>query len=145
MGWFLVFAFTSLVMEMYITFRVDLPAATDPLGRIWFWYADSFDPIFIDPPYFLWLMCTIDGFVFGPFYLLLIAALIRGWSWIRVPAIAYVGAIVYSTGVYFGVELIEEAHRADLPMVVLINIPYTIVPLVLLVRVWKAPMFVTEA
>jgi len=142
--WFVVFAFTSLVMEMYITFSVDLSAATDPFGRVWFWYADSFDPIFLDPPYFLWLMCTFDGFIFGPFYLVLIAAFIKGWSWIRLPAIIYVSAIVYSTAVYFGVEFGEEAHRADLPMVLLINIPYTIVPLILLGRVWHPNVFGTD-
>ncbi len=144
-AWFVVFAFTSLVMEMYITFRVDLASATDPFGRVWFWYANSFDPVFLDPPYFLWLMCTLDGFVFGPFYLVLIAAFVRGWNWIRLPAIIYVSAIVYSTAIYFGVEFAEEAHRADLPMVLLINIPYTIVPIVLLGRVWRPDVFATGA
>ena len=50
-------------------------------------------------------------------------------------------AIVYSTAVYFGVEFGEEAYRADLPMVLLINIPYTIVPVILLGRVWAPDVF----
>ena len=144
-AWFVVFAFTSLVMEMYITFSVDLARATDPLGRVWFWYADSFDPIFLDPPYFLWLMCTLDAFVFGPFYLVLIVAFVRGWSWIRLPAILYVSAILYSTVIYFGVESTEEAHRANLTMVLLINIPYTLVPVALLGRVWRPYVFGVDA
>jgi hypothetical protein len=90
---------------------------------------------------FLWLMCTIDGFVFGPFYLVLIAAFVREREWIRIPALVYASAIVYSTVIYFGVELVEEGHRANLPMVVLINIPYTIVPLLLAYRVRRAPVF----
>ena len=138
---FCVFAFTSLVMEMYITFGVDLEGATDPFGRIWYWYASSYDPIFLDPPFYLWLMCSIDGFVFGPFYILLIVAFVRKENWIRLPAIVYASAIVYSTVVYFGVEFVEEAGRANLLAVVLVNIPYTIVPLLLLGRVWSGPVF----
>jgi len=139
--WFSVFAFTSLVMEMYITFRVDLASSCDPFGRVWFWYAASFDPIFLDPPPFLWLMCTIDGFVFGPFYLVLIYAFARECAWIRGPALLYAGAIVYSTVVYFGVEFLTELERADIFWVVVINIPYTIVPILLALRVRSRPVF----
>ncbi len=134
-AFFVVFAFTSLVMEMYIAFDVDLAAATDLFGRGWHWYAVSFDPIFLDPPTFLWLMCTFDAFVFGPFYLVLIYAFVRRRNWIRVPALIYGAAIVYSTIIYFGIEVLDEAHRADLLWVFVINIPYTVVPLVLCWRV----------
>mmetsp|Transcript_30982 Transcript_30982/g.48286 ORF Transcript_30982/g.48286 Transcript_30982/m.48286 type:complete len:95 (-) Transcript_30982:69-353(-) len=81
-------------------------------------------------------MCTIDGFVFGPFYLYLIYSFITRNNNVKSPAIFYVGAIVYSTIVYFGVEFVEERERADLLWVFIINIPYTIVPLILGWRVW---------
>lgn len=127
---FSVFAFTSLVMEMYIVFGVDLRAATDPFGRAWLLYT-RWDPLFLDTPIWLRIMCGIDGFVFGPFYLVLIWALVRGRAWIRIPALLYVSAIVYSTLVYFGYEFVAERERANLAMVVLINVPYTIAPLLL--------------
>jgi hypothetical protein len=130
------FAFTSLVMEMYIVFGVDLrdPGA-DPFARAWAFYC-RWDPLFYDTPTWLRIMCGVDGFVFGPFYLVLIWALVREREWIRVPALVYVGAIVYSTLVYFGYEFVVEAGRANLAMVVLVNVPYTIMPLVLAWRVW---------
>ena len=133
---FAVFAFTSLVMEMYIVFDVDLrnPGA-DPFARAWALYC-RWDPIFLDTPPWLRIMCAIDGFVFGPFYLVLIAGLVRAREWIRLPALLYVAAIVYSTLVYFGYEFVVERERADLVMVVLINVPYTIVPVMLGVRMW---------
>lgn len=142
-AWFGVFAFTSLVMEQYIAFGVDLARATDPLGRVWYWYAASFDPVFLETPLWLRIMCTIDGYVFGPFYIVLIYAFVRGRDWIRVPALIYGAAIVYSTAVYFGWELLDPANRAEanLLAVFLVNIPYTIVPLLLMWRVRKPQPF----
>lgn len=134
--WFCVFAFTSLVYEQFIVFGVDLAAATDPVGRSWYWYAHSFDPVFLDTPLWLRIMCTIDAFVFGPFYLLLIYAFVKGRNWVRVPALLYGAAIVYSTLVYFGWEFLDETNRAhaNLVAVFVVNIPYTIVPLLLIWR-----------
>ncbi|KIG18403.1 hypothetical protein DB30_00688 [Enhygromyxa salina] len=141
---FCVFAFTSLVMEMYIVFGVDLRAATDPFGSAWRFYA-QWDPLFFDTPLWLRIMCGIDGFVFGPFYLVLIWAFVRGHAWIRIPALLYVSAIVYSTLVYFGYEFVAERERANLAMVVLVNVPYTIVPIVLGWRVRARDPFAAPA
>ena len=136
-AWFALCAFPSLVMEMYIVLGVDLAAATDPLGRAWYFYASSWDPIFLDTPLWLRVMCTIDAFVFGAFYPLLVYALVKGLNWIRIPALLYSAAIVYSTLVYFGVEVIGESGRADLLMVFVINLPYTVFPLAL---AWRMRM-----
>lgn len=138
---FAIFAFTSLVMELYIVFDVDLRHSSDPFARLWYFYAARWDPIFLATPLFLKVMCAIDAFVFGPFYLVLIYAFVRRRNWIRIPALIFVSAIVYSTIVYFAVELIGESHRADMLMVVLINVPYTIVPLWLAYRVRHAEPF----
>ena len=83
-------------------------------------------------------MCAIDGFVFGPFYLVLIWALVREREWIRLPALLYVAAIVYSTLVYFGYEFWVEAERANMLMVILVNVPYTIMPIILGIRMWPS-------
>lgn len=140
MAFFALFAFTSLVMEMYVVFGVDLAHATDPLGRAWNWYAQR-DPIFYDPPLFLRLMCAVDAFVFGPFYLVLLYAFARRHEWIRIPGLAYVGAIVYSTIVYFLVEFIQPLPGTDLAFVFWVNVPYTVVPIWLGWRLRQAPAF----
>jgi len=130
------FAVSSLVFEPFILFDVDLSAASDPVGRTWYWYAKSFDPIFLDTPLWLRIMCSIDALVFGPFYLVLIYAFVRERDWIRTPGLLYGAAIVYSTAVYFGYEVLDPANRAqaNLAFVFLINIPFTLVPLVLMWR-----------
>jgi len=61
--WFALFAVSSLVFEPFIVFGVDLATSTSFVGRTWFWYASSFDPIFLDTPLWLRIMCGIDAFV----------------------------------------------------------------------------------
>ncbi len=138
-----IFAITSFVYEPFITFGVDLSKSTSLVGRSWFWYAESFDPVFLDTPLWLRIMCTIDFVVFGPCYLVFIYAFIKDRDWVRVPALIYGSAIVYSTLVYFGWEFLDANNRAhaNLAMVVLINIPYTIVPLALMWRVRRPKPF----
>lgn len=142
-SWFVLFAVSSLAFEPFIVFGVDLSTATDPVGRTWFWYARSFDPIFLETPLWLRIMCGIDAFVFGPFYLVLIYALVRARNWIRVPALLYGAAIVYSTAVYFGFEVLDPVNRSqtNLLAVFVVNIPFTIVPLLLMWRMRSRPAF----
>ena len=140
---FCVFATSSLVYEQFIVFAVDLSTTTDVFGRSWYWYARSFDPVFLDTPLWLRIMCTIDAYVFGPMYLILIYAFVKGRNWVRIPALLYGSAIVYSTLVYFGWEFLDERNRAEanLLAVVIVNIPYTVVPLLLMWRVRKPRPF----
>jgi hypothetical protein len=143
-GFFAIFAVTSLVMEPYFVFGVDYHRAGDPFAAGWLFYS-QYDPAFLDRPLFLRVMCAIDFVVFGPFYLVLIYAFWKGRDWIRLPALLYVTAVVYSTVVYFAWEFIGERARANLPMVVACNIPYTIVPLVAAFRLRRSRPFTETA
>ncbi len=140
-AFFALFAFTSILMEPYITFGADLARATDPLGRVWYFYARNWDPLFLEPPVYLRVMTGIDEWVYGPMYLILIYAFLRRRGWIRLPALLYCGAIIYSTLVYFLTEFLSEGHRANLVMVAIVNIPYTIVPCLLAWRMWRPEPF----
>jgi hypothetical protein len=138
---FALFAFTSILMEPYITFGVDLARATDPLGRAWYFYARTWDPLFLEQPVYMRVLTGIDEWIYGPMHLVLIHAFLHRRGWIRLPALLYCGAIIYSTVVYFLVEFLGEAHRANLAMVTIVNIPYTIVPCLLVWRMWPAEPF----
>ena len=135
--WFCVFSVSSFIYEQYIIFDVDLASATDIFGRSGYWYASSFDPVFLDTPLWLRIMCGIDGYLFGACYPAFIYAFIKGCNWVRVPALVYGSAIIYSTLVYFGWEFLDPTNReeANLLAVFIVNIPYTIVPLLLMWRV----------
>jgi hypothetical protein len=140
---FALFAFTSLVMEPYFVLGDGLARFHDPLGRAWYYYAASWDPLFLDAPPFLRLICGIDLFVFGPFYLVAIYAFVRRRDWIRIPGLLYATAMLYSMVVYFGAELWTERGRANLALVFLINVPYPIVAVALAVRLRRPAPFAT--
>jgi len=81
-------------------------------------------------------MCGIDHFGFGTCYLLLIYGFFYKREWVKPLGMIYGSMIVYSTIVYFAFEFFFERARANLLWVVIINIPYTLVPLLLMLRVW---------
>tara|TARA_R110002050_G_scaffold37674_1_gene93356 strand:+ start:37 stop:462 length:426 start_codon:yes stop_codon:yes gene_type:complete len=113
-----------------------------------------FDPIFLDIPVFLRIMCVFDTFVNGPFYLAtfltfynnLQLSIFRNtdrkkkwwWFYSRIMCPLSSGALIYSTLVYFGYEVWEEWYvlgRNDLLWVFIINGPWTVAPIWLLWRV----------
>jgi hypothetical protein len=72
-----------------------------------------------------------------PFYVVLVAALLTGRNGIQLPAVIYATMIVTLTGiVVFGVEFFgEPATRTGNPAKFLaFNLPYVLIPLLLLVR-----------
>lgn len=139
---FSIFAFTSLIFEQWIVWGVDLRAATDPFGRAWLWYAETFDPLLLDRLLSIRVTFGIDAFVFGTFYLVLVYAFVRRRNWIRLPALLYGSAMLYSIAVYVLMEVFSEhAAQTNLPMVLLIGAPYTIIPLLLVYRMWKPDPF----
>ena len=139
---FSIFAFTSLVLEQWIVWGVDLQTATDPVARAWRWYAESFDPLLLDRRLGIRITFGVDAFVFGIFYVVLVYAFVRRKNWIRIPALLYGGAMLYSVLVYSLKEtLSEHAGETDLLMVFLFLAPYTIVPLLLIYRMWEPQPF----
>jgi len=142
-----VFSISSLIYEQFVVFGVDLSTTTDVFGRSWYWYARSFDPAFLDTPLWLRIMCAIDAYVFGPCYLVFIYAFVKSCNWVRIPALLYGSAIIYSTIVYFGWEFLDAANRAqaNLLAVFIVNIPYTFVPLLLMWRVRHPEPFAQTA
>ena len=78
--------------------------------------------------------------MYGPFYLLLSWALVKGKNWIQLPAVIYAVMISSITGVIvFGVEFFGEpefqTHNAV--KFLSLNLPYVLMPILLLVRMRK--------
>jgi hypothetical protein len=139
---FSIFAFTSLIFEQWIVFGVDLRTASDPFGLAWRWYAETLDPLLLDRLLSIRVMFGIDAFVFGTFYLVLVYAFVRQRNWIRLPALLFASAMFYSVVVYVLMEaLSEHAEQTNLPMVLLIGAPYSVMPLLLIYRMWKPNPF----
>ena len=106
-------------------------------GRLWLFYAKTFDPIFLNLPLWLRIVCSLDTILFGPFYAVSVYAF---WTkqqearWYELIALPVSGALLYSTVVYFAYEVIAEAGRASLLWVFVINLPWTLAPILLFAR-----------
>ena len=106
-------------------------------GRLWLFYAESFDPVFLNLPLWLRIVCSLDTCLFGPFYALSIYAFATGAQetrWYELVALPLSGALFYSTVVYFAYEFMAEWHRASLLWVFVINLPWTLAPVLLFLR-----------
>lgn len=103
-----------------------VPSLLESVWQIYF----KWDPIFAQPPAWLWLMCWIEVCVFGPLYVASAYVIWKGRQrqrdWILLP---FSGALLYSTVVYFGMEFLEPVSGTNLVVVVLVNIPWSILPI----------------
>ena len=69
-------------------------------GRLWLFYAKRFDPIFLDLPLWLRIVCSLGTICFGPFYAASVYAFSRGQQlsrWYRVLALPMAGALLSPT------------------------------------------------
>ena len=142
---FLTFAVTSGIADAVPTLGIEMtPDSANPLARANYWYAIDADPLFMHPPTWMRIVTGLSAFVYGPFYLVLAYALIKGKNWIQLPAVIYATMISTITGIIvFGVEFFGEVEwQTQNPVKFLsFNIPYVLLPVLLLVRMRKPMPF----
>lgn len=142
---FLIFAVTSGISDAVPTLGIEMrPDSPNVLARMNYWYAHDTDPLFMHPPFWMRIVTGLSAFLYGPFYLLLAWALLRGKNWIQLPAVIYAVMIATITGVIvFGVEFFGEPEwRTPNPGKFLpLNLPYVLFPILLLVRMRKPHPF----
>ncbi len=139
---FSLFAFTSFFSDTLAGLGVRFsPDAGSWWVRANYWYAAGTDPYFLAHPAHLQVQTFISGFIFGPFYLLLVYAFVTGRDWIRMPAIIYVSAMVYGMIVFLGSEFVSQLPPTNLAKFLGFNLPYLIVPLLLGYRMRKRQPF----
>jgi hypothetical protein len=142
---FSLFFITSLISDMVPTLMGNLdPNSKNILVQMNYDYAKDNDILFLTPPIWMRFVTGLSAFVYAPFYIILVYSLIRGINRIQVPAIIYGSAIFFITGVVvFGVEFFGEPEwRCQNPGKFLpYNLPYVLVPLLLIIRMRKEMPF----
>jgi hypothetical protein len=135
------FAATSLLFDRAAAMDTVGPDTADPFGRALWLYGTKFDPLVAENPLFLRVMSGISAFVFGPLYFALAWGLAKGRNWIRVPAIVWGTAMLYSMVVHVVVELVCETPPPNLPVFFAVYAGYIAAPILLLWRVAPADPF----
>ena len=138
---FTLFIITSCIADMLPTLDIDF---SQPNGQFLvdsnYWYAHDADPLFMHPPFWMRIVTGLSAFVYLAFYIVLVPALLRGWNWIQLPAVIYATMISTITGIIvFGVEFFGEPEfRTENPLKFLaFNLPYVLIPILLLIRMRK--------
>jgi hypothetical protein len=138
---FSAFFVTSWISDLLPTVGVDFTQPSDNFfANSNYWYAHDADPLFMHPPVWMRFVTGLSAFVYMPFYAVLVTSLIKGWNWIQLPAVIYATLIAGITGVIvFGVEFFGEPEfQTQNPAKFLaFNLPYVLLPLLLLVRMRK--------
>lgn len=142
---FAAFTVTSLISDLLPTIGVDFSRPSDNFfAQSNYWYAHDADPLFMNPPVWMRIVTGLSAFVYMPFYVVLVTALIRGWNWIQLPSVVYATMISTITGVIvFGVEFFGEPQfQTQNPVKFLaFNLPYVLIPILLLIRMRKPMPF----
>ena len=149
--WFFVlafgcFAFSSFTSDALVALGV--PMAADAPGfwaRANYWYAAGTDPLLLANPLALRISTFIAAFVYGPFYLVLVYALVTGRDWIRMPAVVYVSVMTYGMLMFLGLEFLGDSPPTNFPRFAAFNFPYLVIPLMLGYRMRHPYPFSTEA
>jgi len=129
---FSVFAFTSFFSDALAGLGVEFrPDSASFWNRANYWYAADTDPYFLTHPVHLRIQTFISGFVFGPFYVVLVYAFVTGKDWVRLPAIIYVSAMAYGMLIFLGSEFLGGLPPTNFAKFAAFNFPYLLAPLML--------------
>jgi hypothetical protein len=131
---------TDVVVMLGVPIVADSP---NPVARAVWWYAHDCDPLILTPPFWMRIAVGMSVFLYIPFYVVLSYCLVRGRSWIRLPAAMCSTLIVGVTSIVLGVELFgEPVWRTNDPVkLLLVNAPFVLMPLVVLARMRRPSPF----
>ena len=142
---FSAFTVTSVISDLLPTIGVNFSHPSDNFFvQSNYWYAHDADPLFMNPPDWMRIVTGLSAFVYMPFYVVLVYALLTARNWIQLPSVIYATMIASITGIIvFGVEFFGEAAlRTQNPAKFLaFNLPYVLLPLLLLARMRKPAPF----
>ena len=135
---FSVFIITCIISDSVEGLGLDQVANSTNILVQWnYWYASNFDPLYQSHPVWLRFISGTSAFIYVGFYVILIISLAKGWNRIQLPSVIYATMIIALTGIpIMGVEFFGSAtERTPNPAVFLaFNLPYILVPLLLLIR-----------
>jgi hypothetical protein len=94
----------------------------------------AYDPLLLARPVWWKMTIWIDALVFGPFYAVAIYAYSKGREWIRIPSIMYASVMLTNVTIILGEEVAGPHRTPQLPMVLLANAAWVLIPLFILYR-----------
>jgi hypothetical protein len=160
--WLFVVAFSFFILTSIVTDSVNgLNGSLDPDSPylverfVYDTYARIADPLLIlNPPQVRW-SAFISAFVWLPLYFYFLLGFIKGWNRIRVPGLVYGGALTHGMITYMAEgtmgwmategwadpALCAGCTEPQTWFYLLANMPYLLIPLLMIIRMWKPHPF----
>jgi hypothetical protein len=151
--WYLIYLFTVTFTDLhnftasYLGVEVkdlehmDLVYPPKFLTNLYFKWARTVDPLLYNNPMWWQVMEWVNLLVLAPFSLFAIVGFLRGWNWMRMPAIITSSFTFYSLLLCIGCALYGETPTPDSMMFVAIYVPYLIFPALVVMRMWSEKPF----
>jgi hypothetical protein len=116
-----------------------------PLVDLVHWWGRTYDPLLLARP--VWWKATIwiDALFFGPFYAVALYAFSAGKDWIRLPSIIWASVMLTNVTIILAEEIAGPHSTPQLGMVLLANLPWLLVPVLMLVRMSRGEHPFTES
>jgi hypothetical protein len=138
---FAAFLFNSIVVNIYLLFGDISSDSASPIARQLYWYGSHIDPLSLHPPTWLRFSLTMGMVPFTAYYIAGIVAFRRRAEWIRTWTLLYGAGAIYEVVQFLAVSLIDQAPGTNVPALLAINIAWLLVPVALIWRVWRTPVF----
>jgi hypothetical protein len=155
---FSLFSITSIVTDSVNGMkggRLERDEGTATERYIYENYAAKADPLLIvNTPQVRW-SAAISAFLWLPLYIFFVIGFIKGWNHIRVPGLIYGGALTHGMITYMaegttgywateGWRLLDGCVEPNTTYYLACNIPYLLIPFLMIIRMWKANPFGQE-
>jgi hypothetical protein len=124
--------------------HADLLYPPKELTRLYFRWARTVDPLLYQNPPFWQVIEWVNLCLMMPFSVVAMCAFWAGAPWIRVPAIVVSAFTLYSLLLCMGTTLFFNGGPPDPSMFGCIYVPYLILPMVVIVRLWPDAPFVAR-
>ena len=98
------------------------------------WWCELADPLLCANPLWFRVMCFVSPFIYAPFYLVAVYAIVKGLEWIRVPLLAISSGLLYSLTVILIEQVWGRYASHNVPLVLAAYATYWLLPIVLIVR-----------
>jgi hypothetical protein len=128
------FALTSFLVDPLSAFNAAIDVHSKcPVIRATSQWAELSDPLWLANPPLVRGQTGLSVFVYGPLYVMIIVALFRQASWIRLPALLLSGALTVNVLAYVIGSFI--GYHVNHPLLfVAVNLPYVLLPVALIKR-----------
>jgi hypothetical protein len=107
-------------------------------------YGQANDPLLMARPQWWKDTIMLDVFIYGPFYAAAVYAFIKGKEWIRIPAFLYSGMMFADVLIILGEEIAGPHATPHLPLVLALNLPWLLLPILLTMRLRHEHPFTTQ-